>query len=386
MNGRSDSRVGALVLAAGSSSRMGKPKQLLPLAGTTVLERTLQNLHDAQVDEIVLVLGSSAEIIKQQLSPSSTRNLKILVNPDYSQGMASSLRAGLSAIASDMDATLIILADQPFIQPETLKRIIDRYRHSDAQIVIPAYKGFRGNPVLLDRSVFEEVTALKGDIGCRAIFGDHADGIVKVEVDDIGVLLDIDNREDYEQLRDFANRGQDEATLIEAATRHAREMPKLESLSDQDVRRESELVIVGWEPVSKALARLGQFLGFTVPIVDPLIKNFDLSEGISVLNALDFSRLQNPANLSVVIASLGRFDEEAIEQALQSKTEYIGLVANRKRGQEVLRRLQNKGEHAEKLATIHVPAGLDIGARTAEEIALSIMVEIVSQRAGKTTS
>jgi len=365
---------------------MGKPKQLLPLAGTTVLERTLQNLHDAQVDEIVLVLGSSAEIIKQQLSPSSTRNLKILVNPDYSQGMASSLRAGLSAIASDMDATLIILADQPFIQPETLKRIIDRYRHSDAQIVIPAYKGFRGNPVLLDRSVFEEVTALKGDIGCRAIFGDHADGIVKVEVDDIGVLLDIDNREDYEQLRDFANRGQDEATLIETATRDAREMPKLESLSDQDVRREGELVIVGWEPVSKALARLGQFLGFTVTIVDPLIKNSDLSEGISVLNALDFSRLQNPANLSVVIASLGRFDEEAIEQALQSKTEYIGLVANRKRGQEVLRRLQNKGEYAEKLATIHVPAGLDIGARTAEEIALSIMAEIVSQRAGKTTS
>lgn len=365
---------------------MGKPKQLLPLAGTTVLERTLQNLHDAQVDEIVLVLGSSAEIIKQQLSPSSTRNLKILVNPDYSQGMASSLRAGLSAIASDMDATLIILADQPFIQPETLKRIIDRYRHSDAQIVIPAYKGFRGNPVLLDRSVFEEVTALKGDIGCRAIFGDHADGIVKVEVDDIGVLLDIDNQEDYERLRDFTKRGQHEATLIETATRDAREMPKLESLSDQDVRREGELVIVGWEPVSKALARLGQFLGFTVTIVDPLIKNSDLSEGISVLNALDFSRLQNPANLSVVIASLGRFDEEAVEQALKSKAEYIGLVANRKRGQEVLRRLQNKGEHAEKLATIHVPAGLDIGARTAEEIALSIMAEIVSQRAGKTTS
>ena len=386
MNGRSDSRVGALVLAAGSSSRMGKPKQLLPLAGTTVLERTLQNLHDAQVDEIVLVLGSSAEIIKQQLSPSSTRNLKILVNPDYSQGMASSLRAGLSAIASDMDATLIILADQPFIQPETLKRIIDRYRHSDAQIVIPAYKGFRGNPVLLDRSVFEEVTALKGDIGCRAIFGDHADGIVKVEVDDIGVLLDIDNQEDYERLRDFTNRGPHEATLIETATRDAREMPKLESLSDQDVRRDGELVIVGWEPVSKALARLGQFLGFTVTIVDPLIKNSDLSEGISVLNALDFSRLQNPANLSVVIASLGRFDEEAIEQALQSETEYIGLVASRQRGQEVLRRLQNKGEYAEKLATIHVPAGLDIGARSAEEIALSIMAEIVSQRAGKTTS
>jgi molybdenum cofactor cytidylyltransferase len=386
MNGRINPRVGAVVLAAGSSSRMGKPKQLLPLAGTTVLEQTLQNLRAAHVDEIVLVLGSSAEIIERQLSTSSIKNLKILVNPDYSQGMASSLSVGLSATASEIDAALIVLADQPFIQPETFNRIIDRYHHSEAQIIIPAYRGFRGNPVLLDRSVFDEVMALKGDIGCRAIFGDHSDRIVKVEVDDIGVLLDIDNREDYERLRVFGRTGQDETTLVQTATQEAREMPKLRTPGDHDASREDQLIIVGWEPISNALAKLGKLLGFTVTIVDPLIKNSDLPEGTSVLSALDFSQLQNRTNLHVVIASRGRFDEEAIEQALKSKTEYIGLVANRKRGQELLRRLQNRGEHAERLATIHVPAGLDIGARTAEEIALSIMAEIVSQRAGKTTS
>jgi molybdenum cofactor cytidylyltransferase len=356
-----------------------------------VLEQTLQNLRGAQVDEIVLVLGSSAEIIERQLSPTSTRNLTILVNPEYSQGMASSLRAGLLATASDIDATLIVLADQPFIQPETAKQIIDRYRHSDAQIVIPAYRGFRGNPVLLDRSVFNEVMALTGDVGCRAIFGDHSDGIVKVEVDDIGVLLDIDNHEDYERLRNFRHTGQDESLLVQTATREAREMPKLRIPNDpdpdnQDATNKTPLILVGWEPVSNALAELGQFLGFAVTVVDPLIHNSNVLAGMRVLNVLDFSLLPNPDNLHVVIASRGRFDEEALERALQSNCEYIGLVANRKRGQEVLRRLEARIENPEKLATVHVPAGLDIGARTPEEIALSIMAQIVSRRAGKRTS
>jgi molybdenum cofactor cytidylyltransferase len=73
--------------------------------------------------------------------------------------------------------------------------------------VIPIFQGLRGNPVLLDRSVFLEVMALRGDIGCRAIFGNHLDRIIKEEVNDIGILLDIDNKDDYERLRDFGQRG-----------------------------------------------------------------------------------------------------------------------------------------------------------------------------------
>jgi len=204
---RIDSRVGAIVLAAGSSIRMGEAKQLLPLADSTVLQRTLGNLVDSNVDEIVLVLGSSAETIRERLSESPVRNLRILVNPDYGQGMATSLRAGLAALDENIKAALIVLADQPFVRSETFDRIIDRYRRSDAQIVIPMFQGLRGNPVLLDRSVFLEVMALRGDVGCRGIFGNHLNRMVKEEVNDVGILLDIDNRDDYERLRDFGPHG-----------------------------------------------------------------------------------------------------------------------------------------------------------------------------------
>jgi molybdenum cofactor cytidylyltransferase len=168
-----------------------------------VLEQALENVRAAEVDEIVLILGSSAETIQQQLPPSIFEGLKIVINQAYGQGMASSLQAGLSALDPQIGAALILLADQPFIRPETLNQIVDRHRLSNAQIVIPMYKGSRGNPVLLDRSVFPEVMALDGDIGCRAIFGTHLEGIVNVEVEDMGILLDIDNKEDYERLQRF---------------------------------------------------------------------------------------------------------------------------------------------------------------------------------------
>jgi molybdenum cofactor cytidylyltransferase len=203
MTGKNNSRVGAIILAAGKSTRMGEPKQLLRLGQSTVLEQTFENIRGAALDEIVLVLGSSAEIIRQQLPVSTFKGIKVVLNEDYDQGMASSLREGLSALDPQTDASLIVLADQPFIRPETFGQIIDRYRRSEAQIVIPTYKGSRGNPVLLDRSVFPEIMALSGDIGCRAIFGSHLDGIVKVEVEDDGILLDIDNKADYERLQGF---------------------------------------------------------------------------------------------------------------------------------------------------------------------------------------
>jgi molybdenum cofactor cytidylyltransferase len=219
MRGKVNSRVAAIILAAGKSTRMGEPKQLLRLGERTVLERTLENVRAAGVDEIVLVLGSSAATIQRQLPASTFEGLKVVVNQAYGQGMASSLREGLAALPPHIDAALIVLADQPFIRPETLDQIVDRHRLSNAQIVIPMYKGFRGNPVLLDRSVFADVMALDGDVGCRAIFGGHVEGIVKVEVEDVGILLDIDNKEDYERLQRFGESRQDEKAVLEAATR-----------------------------------------------------------------------------------------------------------------------------------------------------------------------
>ena len=378
-----NSRVGAVILAAGKSRRMGEAKQLLRLGESTVLGQTLENLHGAGVDEIVLVLGFSAQTILQQLPVSATEDLKVVVNEDYEHGMASSLREGLSSLDPQTDAALVVLADQPFIRPETLDRIIDRHRRTNAQIVIPLYKGFRGNPVLLHRSVFPEIMALDGDIGCRAIFGSHLEGIVKVEVDDVGILLDIDNKDDYERLRRFGESGQDERALIEAVDREAGVIQGLEESGAEDSPRGDELIIVGSGEIAIALVKLGQLLNFAVTVVDPLLEISALPPGVRLLTTLDFSRLPENPGRYVVVASRGRFDEEAVEQALHAQSIYVGLVANRKRGEEILRSLECRGESTQKLATVRAPAGLNIGADTPEEIALSIATEILSVRSEK---
>ena len=192
--------ISAVVLAAGRSTRMGEPKQLLRLSGCLMLEQTLENVRAGGVDEVVLVLGFATEAIRRELSEPLLDGVRVVVNENYESGMASSLRAGLAAVSPAMDAALIVLADQPFVRPETLRGILDVHRNSGAKIVVPLYKGQRGNPVLLDRSLFAEAMALEGDIGCRAIFASHADAMAYFEVDDPAILADIDTREDFERL------------------------------------------------------------------------------------------------------------------------------------------------------------------------------------------
>ena len=371
MDARVSARIGAVILAAGMSSRMGETKQLIRLGENTLLEQVMEIVRSSRVDEIVLVLGHQAETIKKRVG---ITNLKVVINESYQQGMGTSLRTGLAALSSGTNAALIVLADQPFVRAETLDRLIDQYEQSGAQIAIPIYKGFRGNPVLLGRSVFPEVMALTGDIGCRAIFGNHVEGIVKVLVDDIGILLDLDTKGDVEKLREFRQGAADESVLVAAADLEGREIS-----NPENSRQDRELVIVGSEPVGIALAKLAKILGFTVTVVDPFLKASDWASVDRSLNSLDFSLLPAAAGRYVVVASRGRFDEEAVEQALQANSAYVALVANKKRAQEIRRSLESKGEPLEKLLKLHAPAGLNIGAESPEEIALSILGEIVSE-------
>ncbi len=364
------SHTSAIVLAAGTSTRMGTIKQLLPLDGLPLLQHVLNNVREAAVGEVVLVLGHAADTIRPELD---LQNVRVALNDSYRHGMGSSLKVGISEVSSQAGAVLVILADQPFVRPVTLDQIIAEYQRSKAQIVIPTYRGFRGNPVLLDRSVFPEIMALSGDIGCRAIFGDHMEGIVKLPVEDVGILLDIDRQDDFEALRRTGSRAEMEKTLLEAVDLRGRQ------LADANPAR-PQLVIVGRDAMAVALAKLGQLLRFTVIVVDPLLSTRELPEADQILHVLDFSLLPPSLDRHVVVASRGACDEEAIEQALQTNSVYVALVANRKRGQEVLRGLRMRGISAESLASVRVPAGLEIGAGTPEEIALSIMAQIVAER------
>ena len=360
------SGVSAVLLAAGRSSRMGSLKQLLPLGGRPLLENVIHNLRQSQVDEIVLVLGFSADTIRRQVPLDGVR---VVVNDAFSDGMGTSLRSGIAEVSPEANAALVVLADQPFVRPPTIDRLIRVYREQHPQIVIPVYQGFRGNPVLLDRSVFPELLGLAGDIGCRAIFGSHTENIVKTPVDDIGVLLDIDTPADFEKLQEAHDQGEWGAELLEAA-----------DLAGRDVSAEPHLVLVGQEAVAAVLVKLGRLMKFTVTVVDPLLTLEEAPGADRILRVLDFSRLAGEKY--VAIASRGRFDEEAVEQALANGAAYVALVANRRRAQEIRASLQGKGIAPELLARLHAPAGLPIGAEGPEEIALSIMAEIIAQRRG----
>ena len=360
--------ISAVVLAAGMSRRMGAPKQLLRIGGETILERTLKNVRASTVAEIVLVLGFAAERVEKEIS---TERVKIVHNRDYQQGMGTSLRAGLAAVDAGASAALVVLADQPFVRPDTLDRLIACHQESKPQIIIPTYRGFRGNPVLLDRSVFPELQGLSGDVGCRAIFGSHTENICKLAVDDVGILLDIDSQEEYQKL--------EKAYAAKPAESGSSALAAVESREDLPVDR-AELVVAGRDAVAQALVKLGRLLNFTVTVVDPLMALAELPETDRILHVLDFSLLPAAGERYVVVASRGQFDEEAIEQALRAGASYIALLANKKRAEEIVQALKAKSYPPEKLVDVRAPAGLDIGAEGPEEIALSIMAEIVAAR------
>ena len=189
--------ISAIVLAAGQAARFGQCKQLVQLGDKTLVEHVLDTVNASAVDDIVVVLGAHADEIRRRVK---FRRERVVINPEYAVGMSTSIQAGLRALGPSTDAVIIVLADQPFVSPQTLNRLADEYRTRKAAAIVPTYRGERGNPVLVDKSLFPEMLALSGDTGFRAIFRKDPDSIVKVPVDDVGVVTDIDTREDLDDL------------------------------------------------------------------------------------------------------------------------------------------------------------------------------------------
>src|SRR5215469_4217752 len=134
---------------------MGGIKALMPFGESTLLETVIANVRASLVNEIVVVLGASSDEIRQKIS---FPQIKVVVNGNFRDGMGTSLRYGVAEVTGD--AALAVLADQPLVQTRTIDRLIREYREKAPQIAIPLYRGFRGNPVLLDRSVFPEILNL----------------------------------------------------------------------------------------------------------------------------------------------------------------------------------------------------------------------------------
>lgn len=187
----------ALILSAGTSTRMGRPKPLVPVLGQPLLARVLETVRSVHPFETVVVLGADAERVRKGVDLSGTT---VVVNPEFGEGMGSSLRRGAAAAAPSKGPVLILLGDQPFVSPATLRALVERHAAGTAKILVPTFEGVRGNPVLLDRAVLPELGDVRGDIGCRAIFPGHTADLVEVPVKDPGVLIDVDTPEELDRL------------------------------------------------------------------------------------------------------------------------------------------------------------------------------------------
>ncbi len=186
-------KISAIVLAAGRSRRMGRPKPLVSMGSRTLLQRTIDPLRAARVDEIVVVLGHRAEQILPTLRGLGCRTV---INHRYRQGMSSSIQRGLQAIHPRAGAALVVLGDQPNIRPEIIDRLVESFQREEGSIVVPVFRGRRGHPVLFGRDLWPHLMALKGDVGGRELLGRYPRKVCQIEVDDRAVLLDIDRPED----------------------------------------------------------------------------------------------------------------------------------------------------------------------------------------------
>jgi molybdenum cofactor cytidylyltransferase len=191
--------ISALLLAAGKGERMGKVKQLLSLGEKRMIEAALQNLQTSRCDEIIVVLGFAADEIRPLVE--GKERVKVVINPRFAEGMSTSIQKGLREIDPRATGILIALADQPFIPPEVIDTLIEGFQRGARGIVLPAYEGKRGHPVILDRNKYEgELLALQGDVGGKEIVGDHPEDVLEVAVASKGVLMDIDAPEDYQTI------------------------------------------------------------------------------------------------------------------------------------------------------------------------------------------
>lgn len=190
--------IAGVVLAAGTSSRLGRPKQLLAYRGRPLVQHAVDAALDAGLDEVVVVVGHEAEAVRDALElPSRGR---IVVNPDYAEGQSTSLRTGLLALGDGVRAAVVLLGDQPGVGADEVRAAVERYEETGGPVVRTSWEGRPGHPVLLDRKVWEALKAVVGDVGARDLLREHPDWVVPLDLQR-PPPPDIDTEADYERLR-----------------------------------------------------------------------------------------------------------------------------------------------------------------------------------------
>jgi molybdenum cofactor cytidylyltransferase len=192
--------VAAIVLAAGRSTRMGGPNKLLAeIDGKKLVRIVAEQAVASKAAEVIVVTGHQAELVEQALQG---LKVKFVRNPDFAGGLASSVKAGISAVSDSVDGAVICLGDMPLIGAQLIDRLIDTFAPDRGQLIaVPVSEGRRGNPVLWSRRFFKELMTLDGDVGARHLIAKHAEAVAEVPVDGESAFLDIDTPQALEAAR-----------------------------------------------------------------------------------------------------------------------------------------------------------------------------------------
>ncbi|WP_374545642.1 NTP transferase domain-containing protein [Rhodoblastus sp.] len=193
MTASAPSRIAAVVLAAGRSSRMGANKLVLELGGKPVIRHALDAITASRIDKTLVVLGHEAEQVRMAAGTQAA----FVINPNFAAGMSTSLKAGLAALPPDVDGAMIFLGDMPDIEPVLIDRMIAAFDPTRGRdLVVPLRHGRRGHPVLWGRAFFPLLLReMQGDSGARDLIAAHAERLVEIEAPSDGVLLDLDTPE-----------------------------------------------------------------------------------------------------------------------------------------------------------------------------------------------
>jgi molybdenum cofactor cytidylyltransferase len=190
-----------IVLAAGMSTRLGRPKHLITMDGKTLLARVVAAALESELAEVVLVLGYEAERVLTALgSLGREKRLRTVVNERYEDGMAGSLQAGLLPVKEQYPGVMFLLGDQPLIAADVINLLLRRFWSSNKDICVPVQGERRGNPVCFSRRFYGQILDIQGDTGAREIIGRHPGDVLLVEIDSPYFFLDIDRTEDLERL------------------------------------------------------------------------------------------------------------------------------------------------------------------------------------------
>jgi molybdenum cofactor cytidylyltransferase len=195
--------MGAMVLAAGAGSRMGhRPKCLLQLNGRSLLDRQLEAIRQAGLAGVLVVLGHHAERIQQEAALKQW-GARWVVNPDPDAGHVSSLRSGLQALPPDLDAVMVLLADQPMIDVTAIQSLMNAYadRPEGTHMVQPTVQDFPGNPVVFSSEVASQILAGDVQMGARQWQKLHPEKTFRWKTPDARYRLDVDNEQDLQTLK-----------------------------------------------------------------------------------------------------------------------------------------------------------------------------------------